>query len=168
MLILARAARKRHTAKIFRKYPRLGKVTDPLTAKQRSFCMSQIKGRNTKPELMLRRALWRCGLRYRLNSRLPGKPDIVFVQARVAVFVDGCFWHRCEQHFVAPKRNAAFWQEKIAGNVSRDKRIDEELESNGWAVVRIWEHALKDDLSNCVRRVSETVTTRTQCRPTTN
>ncbi len=126
---------------------------DVLTPEQRSYCMSQIKGRNTKPEVSLRKVLWNLGYRYRIKNRLPGKPDLVFPSFRTVVFIDGCFWHKCPAHFVQPKTRAQFWQNKIDGNVARDQRNNEELESQGWQVVRIWEHEIKESLENSVSRI---------------
>lgn len=80
--------------------------TDVLTRTERSYCMSRIRSRDTKPEVMLRRTLWQRGLRYRIHSDLPGRPDIVFPSRKIVIFVDGCFWHRCPQHWKAPKNNA--------------------------------------------------------------
>src|SRR5690348_11864192 len=84
--------------------------SDVHTPAQRSFNMSRIRGHNTKPEVSLRKALWRLGLRYTLNSKLPGKPDLVFPKYRTALFVDGCFWHGCSLHMNWPKNRAEFWQ----------------------------------------------------------
>src|SRR5215210_2700488 len=102
-----------------------------MTPEQRRRCMSRIRGRNTGPELALRTALWQAGLRYRLRQRLPGKPDIVFIGSRVAVFVDGCFWHACPAHATKPKGNAAFWSQKLAANVARDAAVTSQLTSVG-------------------------------------
>lgn len=100
--------------------------------------------RNTKPEMALRRELHRLGLRYRVERKiLPGvqrRADVAFIGARVAVFVDGCFWHSCPQHATHPKANADWWSEKLARNVIRDRDTDRQLEGAGWAVVRMWEH----------------------------
>ncbi|WP_341582784.1 very short patch repair endonuclease [Marinobacter metalliresistant] len=115
--------------------------------------MSQIKGRNTKPEIILRRALWHCGYRYRLKSKLPGNPDLLFTTYKVVVFVDGCFWHKCPDHFTAPKTRARFWQNKIDANVKRDQKNNQILRSQGWRVIRIWEHELKSSLEESVGRV---------------
>lgn len=117
--------------------------TDVLTRSQRSHCMSRIRGRDTTPEVMLRKELWRLGLRYRIHHGLPGRPDIVFPSRRVVVFVDGCFWHRCPLHWKAPKTNAEFWERKIAWNQVRDERVNRDLEAAGWRVVRIWEHQVR-------------------------
>jgi len=103
--------------------------------------MSRLKRSGTKPELELRRELHRLGLRFRVNVKdLPGRPDVVFSRARIAVFVDGCFWHGCPQHAVAPKANADWWAAKLNQNRARDVRNDDELSALGWRVVRIWEH----------------------------
>ncbi len=120
-------------------------MADVLTPEQRSFCMSRIKGRDTKPELTVRKVLWSMGYRYRIKTGLPGKPDIVFQKQKVAVFIDGCFWHRCPRDYQAPATNAEFWEEKINRNVERDHMVDRELASRGWIVKRIWEHEIKEN-----------------------
>lgn len=97
--------------------------------------------RNTKPELRLRRALHARGLRFRVSvGALPGSPDVVFTRAKIAVFVDGCYWHKCPLHGTDPKHNADWWQAKLQSNVERDQRQSAELEAAGWAVQRFWEH----------------------------
>lgn len=108
--------------------------------------MARVRRTDTAPELALRRALWRQGLRYRLRLPLPGSPDIAFVGARVAVFVDGCFWHGCPQHYTAPVMNAEFWMRKLEANRSRDKWVDSQLRQLGWRPLRLWEHTIKTDL----------------------
>ncbi len=105
--------------------------------------MARIKGRNTSPELALRRALWAAGLRYRLHRKLPGTPDVAFVGARVAVFMDGCFWHGCPLHYSFPSTRPEFWAAKLRGNVERDSRVDTQLAELGWTTLRFWEHELK-------------------------
>jgi DNA mismatch endonuclease (patch repair protein) len=133
--------------------PILPLMPDVMTPAQRSRCMSRIRGRNTKPELALRSALWRCGLRFRVTTRLPGRPDVVFPTERVAVFVDGCFWHSCPEHRVQPATNAAFWQEKLSANVARDRRADQALAADGWTVLRFWEHDVEEKINAVVNRV---------------
>lgn len=100
--------------------------------------------RDTAPELALRRVLHARGLRYRVDlAPLPGlrrRADVVFTRARLAVFVDGCFWHRCPQHATEPKSNAAWWQAKLDRNVARDRDTDAVLAAAGWLVLRVWEH----------------------------
>jgi DNA mismatch endonuclease, patch repair protein len=120
----------------------------------RSEQMSQIKGKNTTPERVLRSALWRAGLRYRLHARTPvGKPDVVFPQMRVAVFIDGCFWHGCPEHYVRPRSRESFWKHKLKENIERDRRQTLGLEALGWRVVRIWEHEVFEMTAELVSRV---------------
>jgi DNA mismatch endonuclease (patch repair protein) len=97
--------------------------------------------------------LWKRGIRYRLHPKLPGRPDFVIVFARVAIFVDGCFWHSCPDHGSTPTTNREFWVKKLAGNVVRDRRVDAELASAGWRVARIWEHSVETDLAASVREI---------------
>lgn len=106
--------------------------------------MSRQGAKDTTPEWALRRELHRRGLRYRVDAPLPGMPrrraDVLFRKARLAVFVDGCFWHCCPVHGVAPKSNAEWWKTKLGRNVARDRETDEHLEDLGWNVLRFWEH----------------------------
>ena len=118
---------------------------DVLTPEQRRRCMSRIKGRNTKPEVLLRKALFSLGLRYRLHEqRLPGTPDLLFPKYHAVVFIHGCFWHGhgCKL-FVVPATNTPFWLKKIDGNRSRDEYAVDELRSLGWRVMTVWECALR-------------------------
>lgn len=108
--------------------------------------MSQIKGKDTKPEEQVRKYLFSQGYRYRKNvSELPGKPDIVLPKYKTCIFINGCFWHKHEgcKYFAWPKNNAEFWKKKITGNVERDLRQQKELRSLGWKVIVIWECELK-------------------------
>lgn len=119
---------------------------DVLTASQRKKNMTAIKGRNTKPELLVRRVLFARGYRFRIHCKyLPGNPDIVLKKYRTAVFVNGCFWHRHEncRYATTPASNAAFWQKKFRENVARDQRNYELLQEMGWNVVIIWECQLR-------------------------
>ena len=124
-------------------------MADVHTKEQRSYNMSQIKSKNTKPEVVLRKKIFAGGLRgYRINYKLPGKPDIVFTKHKVAVFVDGCFWHKCPKCFVQPTTNKKFWNEKIKGNVQRDKKVNQLLAKSGYITLRFWEHEIKSNLNN--------------------
>jgi DNA mismatch endonuclease (patch repair protein) len=116
-------------------------MADFLSPAGRSERMSRIRGKDTAPELALRKALHARGFRYRLHARLPGKPDIVLPRHKVVVFVHGCFWHRHAGCKVAsmPKSNTAFWQDKFDRNVTRDARVQGELEAAGWRVFMSWE-----------------------------
>lgn len=102
--------------------------------------MSRMPRQNTKPELVLRRELHARGLRFRIHAPLPGRPDLVFTRAKIAVFVDGCFWHGCAEHGMLPKNNREWWWAKIDGNVRRDRTKDEALGLLGWDVLHVWEH----------------------------
>jgi DNA mismatch endonuclease (patch repair protein) len=108
--------------------------------------MAKQPRRDTKPEVELRRLLHAAGLRYRVDYRpvpeLRRKADIVFRRAQIAVFVHGCFWHRCPIHATAPKANAQWWDEKLSRNVERDRDTRAVLEAAGWAVIEVWEHEL--------------------------
>jgi DNA mismatch endonuclease, patch repair protein len=113
--------------------------------------MARVKGNNTSPERLLRSALWEAGLRYRLNYRVPaGRPDIVFPGPKVAVYVDGCFWHGCPVHYSRPRSREGFWSQKLAANTERDSRLTLRLESCGWIVVRVWEHEIFTRLDEVV------------------
>lgn len=127
-------------------------MADKLTPERRSWNMSRIRGKNTKPELLVRRLLHAKGYRYRLhgragNSSLPGNPDLVFASRRKVIFVNGCFWHfhDCRVGLHAPKANAAFWEDKRTRTRERDARQRRELEASGWQVLTVWECQLKDN-----------------------
>jgi DNA mismatch endonuclease Vsr len=130
---------------------------DRITKSRRSANMSRIRSRDTEAEMALRRALWRAGVRgYRVHPRgVVGKPDIAFLGKRVAVFVDGCFWHACPACFVAPASNTDYWEPKIAGNQQRDADVSATLTTQGWTVVRVWEHEVKRNPSDAVGRVRD-------------
>lgn len=121
-------------------------MADTMTPEQRSRCMAAIKGKDTKPEMIVRKYLFSRGLRYRVNNRkLPGSPDIVLKKYKTVVFIDGCFWHGHEgcKYFKMPKSNVDFWKHKIAMNFARDYANNIELELAGWKVIRIWECDIK-------------------------
>jgi DNA mismatch endonuclease (patch repair protein) len=124
-------------------------MSDVHTPATRSYNMSQIKGKDTKPELLVRQYLHAQGLRYRLHDKtLPGKPDIVLPKYKTIVFVHGCFWHKHEgcAKAAAPKTRTEWWQEKIGRNVINDERQQTELALKGWKVLTIWECRLKSAL----------------------
>lgn len=112
--------------------------------------MSANKANGTKPEMLLRAALYKAGIRgYRVNYKgIPGRPDIVFVRKRVAILVHGCFWHRCPKcNYQLPKTNSAFWEEKFEKNVKRDVMKEEQLRQIGWMVIVAWECEIKKDIN---------------------
>lgn len=120
----------------------------------RSEQMARVRGRDTAPERLLSRGLWAAGLRYRLQSKTPvGRPDLVILKYRLAVFVDGCFWHGCPDHYVRPRTHTGFWSRKLLSNVERDIWQTRELEASCWRVIRIWEHQIWSDLAGCVEQV---------------
>lgn len=132
---------------------------DILTPAQRSDLMSRIRGRDTKPEMIVRSLLHRLGYRFRLHVRgLPGCPDIVLPRYRTVVLVHGCFWHRhagCKFAYT-PKSREAFWQKKFEENVARDKKNAKLLRSDGWKVVTVWECQL-GDLDRLARRLQDRI-----------
>lgn len=129
---------------------------EKLLPAQRSALMARVRNRNTAAEMMLRRAMWAIGIRYRLGQRIGRiQPDIVFSRACLAVFVDGCFWHCCPLHGTKPKSNIAFWKEKLDRNVARDRRSTVQLRRSGWVVLRFWEHEVEADSAACARKVAE-------------
>lgn len=130
--------------------------TDVLTPQQRSHCMSRIRGKDTVPELVVRRLVHALGYGFRLHRRdLPGTPDMVFVRHKRVILIHGCFWHRhsCKLGQPNPKQNARFWKAKLRGNVERDKRNLRELRRQGWTVLTIWECQI-GDLVGLRRRIA--------------
>ncbi len=121
-------------------------MADVMTPEQRSRCMAAIKGKDTKPEMIVRKYLFSRGLRYRVNNRkLPGSPDIVLKKYKTVVFIDGCFWHGHEgcKYYRLPKTNVDFWRHKIAMNIARDYANSVDLRLSGWKVIRVWECDIK-------------------------
>ncbi|MFE9854670.1 very short patch repair endonuclease [Streptomyces sp. NPDC005780] len=120
--------------------------------------MQAIRSRDTQPERLIRRLVHGNGLRYRIAARplpdLRRTADLVFRPVKVAVFVDGCYWHGCPEHYVAPKTNPGYWSDKVARNVARDRDTDKRLAEAGWLVLRFWEH---QDSGACARKIVSTV-----------
>ena len=108
-------------------------MVDVHSRKQRSYNMSRIRSRDTGPEIKFRKLLFSEGLRgYRISAKLPGKPDIIFRKYKLAIFIDGCFWHKCPKCFIGPETHKKFWQDKIKSNVERDKKVNGMLASFIW------------------------------------
>jgi len=132
-------------------------LTEPV-ARATAQRMSRQRRRDTDPELLLRRELHARGLRYRVDAPLPGMPrrraDVLFTRARIAVFVDGCFWHACPLHRTSPVNNATWWAAKLARNVERDRETNAHLTATGWTVLRFWEH---DDMHGAADVVERSV-----------
>ena len=130
---------------------------DIFTRNQRRKIMQRVHAKDTKPEILLRKALWHHGIRYRKNYRLlPGTPDIAITKYRIAVFVDGDFWH-ARGHEMKPgeqiQTNQLFWRKKLKRNVERDKENNEALLEKGWIVLRFWESDIMKNLSDCVNEI---------------
>ncbi|MGW1490729.1 very short patch repair endonuclease [Streptomyces sp. NPDC002402] len=126
--------------------------------------MSRQVSRDTAPEVAVRKLLHASGLRYRVNVPVPGMRrrtiDIVFGPAKVAVFLDGCFWHGCPQHATQPKANAEWWRTKLDKNMARDRETTQHLEAEGWTVLRFWEHEDPATVARVVAQAREAVTRR--------
>lgn len=130
---------------------------DKITKEQRSYTMSRIKGKNTKPEQMIFQALKLLGIKYRKHYKLLGSPDIVFPKAKVAVFIDGDFWHG----WVYQQRKdklPEYWVAKIKRNMNRDRRYRNKLKKEGWTVIRLWEHRILKDVDRAVKKILKVVT----------
>ena len=135
-------------------------MADVHSKETRSFNMSRIKGKDTKPEEIVRKYLFACGFRYRKNdTRLPGKPDIVLPKYHSAIFVNGCFWHHHENcsYFKWPTGNAEFWKTKINRNVERDRENMTQLRKAGWHVLVVWECALKKEKDKTLQDLAKNI-----------
>lgn len=124
-----------------------------LTKEQRSYCMSRIRNKDTKAEIVFRKYLGSMGYRnYRIKNKIAGKPDLYFPKKRIAVFIDGCFWHKCPKCFIEPKSNKRYWKPKIKRNVERDIEINKKLRKENIKIMRFWEHELKNDIGKCYNK----------------
>ena len=129
---------------------------DNLTREQRRKNMQHIRSTGSKQEVRLRKTLWHLGLRYRKNSAgLIGKPDIVFTRYKVAVFIDGDFWHGRDMEKIKSqiKSNRDYWIPKIERNISRDKKVNSELNAQGWTILRFWESDVKNNIHECIKQI---------------
>ncbi|PIR80008.1 MAG: very short patch repair endonuclease [Candidatus Levybacteria bacterium CG10_big_fil_rev_8_21_14_0_10_35_13] len=134
---------------------------DVHTKSQRSFNMSRIKSSNTALEIMFRKYIWQEGVRgFRVKNKILGKPDIYFPKKKIAVFIDGCFWHKCPIDFITPKSNVEFWNSKISENLKRDKKINKLLKEKSVTVIRLWEHEVENNISDCFLRIEEQLKTK--------
>lgn len=130
-------------------------MTDKFTKKKRSEIMSKVLNKDSKIEVLFRKALWREGFRYRKNStKYFGKPDIVLPKYESVIFVDSCFWHGCPKHGSMPKTHRKFWKTKIKRNKERDVEVNKYYKKSKWHIFRIWEHGLKNfDIKNFSRKI---------------
>ena len=128
---------------------------DKLSKEQRSKLMASVKGLNTGLERKLRSSLWSAGIKgYRVNFKIRGTPDIYFPKSKLAIFVDGCFWHRCPKCYTKPKTNVAYWEKKVEENVKRDREVNSYLRKSGYKVIRIWEHEIRNSKDSAVGRIT--------------
>ena len=130
-------------------------MVDRVSEQQRSYIMSQVGQKNTAPEKKLRELLYTHGLRgYRVNfEKLPGRPDIAFTKYKLAIFVDGCFWHGCSCRPTKPETNKKFWEEKFKDNRKRDRKVDRQLKEMDYSVLRFWEHEIDGELTTCFSKI---------------
>lgn len=136
------------------KVPKFEEGAGFYTTKLRSKTMAKIRGKNSKPEMLLRKALWAKNIRFRLHRKdLIGRPDLVIEKYKLAVFVDGDFWHGYKWNTVKPKTNQDFWLPKIERNIQRDQFVNQKLTELGYTVMRFWEHEVKTNLKACVNQV---------------
>ncbi|MFA5842336.1 MAG: very short patch repair endonuclease [Candidatus Gracilibacteria bacterium] len=127
---------------------------DIFSKEKRSDIMSKVKNKGSKIEILLQKALWKEGFRYRKNStKYFGKPDIVLPKHKVVIFVDSCFWHKCPKHYAAPATRKRFWDKKIGGNKIRDLQVTKYYKKNDWEIIRIWEHALETNLEKTLNGI---------------
>jgi len=135
-------------------------MPDVFTKAKRSAVMSRIRGRGNKDTELALIELFRQHriIGWRRHQKVFGKPDIIFRRNRLAIFVDGCFWHGCPKHCRIPAGNRAFWERKFAANTARDRRVNRELRKLGWRVVRIWEHDLAKRGAACIRKIQAAAT----------
>lgn len=134
-------------------------MTDVVSPEKRSRMMSGIKGKNTKPELVIRKGLFKKGFRYRLHRKdIPGKPDLVLTKYNAVIFVNGCFWHQHDCHlFKWPKQNRDFWEEKLNKNLERDIRNHDKVAQMGWRICTIWECAVKGRTTDQIELLLENI-----------
>jgi len=120
--------------------------------------MSKIHGENTGPEIKIRKMLFARDIRgYRIHFNIPGKPDLVFTKKKIAIFIDGCFWHKCPVCFQEPETRKEFWMKKIQSNVDRDKKVNAQLTDEGWTILRFWEHDVRKNPDAIVKRIAEII-----------
>lgn len=126
---------------------------DNLSKLQRSKCMSKIRSKWTQPEKTVHNYLKSRKIRHKMHPKVKGSPDIVLIEKKKAIFLHGCFWHKCPKCFVEPKSRRHYWTQKIEKNVSRDERSRAVLRKQGWSVISIWEHQIKEDPQKTLNRI---------------
>lgn len=132
-------------------------MTDFVSPEVRSGIMRKVRGKNTSPEVVLRKALWKINIRgYRIHPKnIPGNPDILFPRKKLVIFVDGCFWHGCPTCYRRPKSNEKYWDHKLIKNIARDRIVEEQLLKSGFRCIRIWEHEVKENVKAIVDKINK-------------
>jgi len=132
---------------------------DNLSREARRKNMQNIRSKETKMEVRIRKKLWEKGIRYRKNvAGLPGHPDIAIKKYKIVIFLDSCFFHKCPIHFVMPSTNQAYWEKKITRNIARDQEINLYYKNKGWSILRFWEHdTKKDNIANVIEYISHII-----------
>lgn len=128
-------------------------MADTLTKGQRSYCMSRIRSKWTRQEIKVHNWLKGNKIRHNMHPSIDGSPDIILKNKKIAVFLHGCFWHKCPKCYVKPKSNKKYWLPKIKKTVKRDKSNEKVLKNNGWKVIKIWEHEVKRDFKSVSRKL---------------
>lgn len=127
---------------------------DKFSKNKRSEIMSKVKGKDSQIEIVLRKALWKKGIRYRKNVKKNfGNPDLVLAKYKTVIFVDSCFWHGCPKHYGAPSTKIIFWKKKLEQNKKRDKGVNLHYKKTNWQIIRIWEHEIKRSLKTVVLKI---------------
>ena len=127
---------------------------DTVSKKQRSYIMSQIRGTKTKPELIVKENTDGRKLRYQPKG-IPERPDFANKTKKVAVFIDGCFWHKCPRCYKPPKSNKKYWKAKVERNTKRDRHVNRKMRKEGWTVLRFWEHQVKENKSYVLKKINK-------------
>ncbi|WP_410769504.1 very short patch repair endonuclease [Fontibacillus sp. BL9] len=130
------------------------------TEKENFLVMSSIRGKNTKLEQSVSKAIWRKGIRFRKNvTGLFGKPDIAIKKYKIVIFIDSCFWHGCSLHYKQPRKNPEYWEKKITRNIQRDIEVTQYYLKKEWTLIRVWEHELKRDFDNIIDQIADCINT---------
>ncbi len=131
-------------------------MTDNLTKEQRSFCMSRIRSKWTLPEKRIHNFLKGHKIKHEMHPKIAGSPDIILKDKRIAIFIHGCFWHKCPRCFNKPRTKIEYWRPKLEKNAKRDKLSIKMLRNDGWRVIRLWEHEIKSDFEVVLKKIINT------------
>lgn len=128
-------------------------MVDNLTREQRSYCMSRIRSKWTLPEKKVHNFLKGWKIKHSMHPKIEGSPDVILTDKKIAIFIHGCFWHKCPKCFIKPKSKKSYWNPKIDKNVKRDKLKIDILKNHGWKIIQIWEHEIKNDFNLTFKRI---------------